>query len=207
MALTPRLSVGDNLLGWGKLIKSWATGLDYVNQPLTAQPPRTAWVNATLDPPAGTTPGPADVASAGQQWELPPTMAVDVAGPGGLVRTLPRAVAMTTEEFYGRLAAAGVTAQVKPAQYTHVIVVQGDRETMVIRLPPKDTLQGSEDDLIAGEPYPIERFYSALYGGTSAIVPRMPPPGAAPAAVANARAAIMELHANRIGEYTLNNCN
>ena len=47
-----------------------------------------------------------------------------------------------------------------PTQYTNVIIVQGNVETMVMRLPPKDTLQGSEDDLLNGWPYPIRPFYS-----------------------------------------------
>ena len=206
MALTPRLDVGIHLVAWGQLIKSWATGLDYVNQPPTAQPPRTAWVNTTWPDQAGTTPGPADVPSASQPWELPPTSAVCVNGPSG-PHPLPRAVALTATEFYDRLAAAGVeVTEPRPPQYTHVVVVQGDHATMVIRLPPKDTLQGSEDDLISGQSYPMPPFYGELYGGAQLVVPTMPASRNDPDEPVR-RGRIMELHANRIGEYTLNNCN
>ncbi len=205
MALTPRLKVGANLVGWGQLIKSWATDLDYVGQPVTAQPPRTAWVNLTWNHPAGATPGPANVSSVGMQWALPATAPIAVNGPSG-AHILPRAVALTTAEFYALMTAAGVTATEQPAQYSHVIVVQGDAATMVIRLPPRDTLQGSEDDLIAGIPYPLEPFYHALYNGGTFSVPTMPPTRTDPTEPVR-RGAIMTLHANRIGEYTLNNCN
>ena len=41
-----RLDVA-NLDMWGRLIKSWATHLDYISQDYPYQPPRDYWVNTT----------------------------------------------------------------------------------------------------------------------------------------------------------------
>jgi hypothetical protein len=192
---TPRYDV-KNLDQWGRLIKSWATHLDYVGEPDKPQPPRDYWVNKTWGAPGG--PAPAtilDIDNEGnpKPWCLPAGGPVLVpAAKGGSV-TLPLAIAMTVDEFKTKVAAAHVEIKAMPGQYTHVIIVQGNVETMVMRLPPKDTLQGSEDDLLlSGQEYPLRSFYGELYP----CEPNYP----------KTRPAIMELHANRIGEYTLNNC-
>ncbi len=186
-----------NLDQWGRLIKSWATHLDYVSQADAPQPPRDYWVNKTWPSEAGKTPAPAtvlDIDAEGnpKPWCLPAGGPVLVPDANGGTVALPFAVAMTAAEFTTRVAAAGVSITTMPPQYTNVIIVQGNVGTMVMRLPPKDTLQGSEDDLLNGTGYPFRDFYSTLYGG-----PARPPTDPV---------GIMELHANRIGEYTLNNC-
>jgi hypothetical protein len=186
-----------NLDQWGRLIKSWATHLDYVSQADAPQPPRDYWVNKTWPSEAGKTPAPATVLDTDAEgnpkpWCLPPGGPVLVPSADGGSVTLPFAVAMTVAEFTARVDAAGVDITMMPPQYTNVIIVQGNVGTMVMRLPPKDTLQGSEDDLLNGTAYPFRSFYSNLYGG-----PPNPPTDPV---------GIMELHANRIGEYTLNNC-
>lgn len=193
---TSRFEV-SNLDQWGRLIKSWATHLDYVSQATNPQPPRTYWVNKTYTIPAGRTPAPAtipdtDANNNPKPWCLPPASAVMVPKTDGSAIALPTAVAMTVEEFTTRVAAAGVSITTMPKQYTNVIIVQGNVETMVMRLPPKDTLQGSEDDLLNGTLYRFQSFYATLYGTAPKIPTKQPD--------------IMELHANRIGEYTLNNC-
>jgi len=122
-----------------------------------------------------------------------------VSGQNKLQVTLPGAIALTKAEFSQKLAAAGVNHKI-PGQYDYVIILQGDEKTMLIRLPPADILQGSEDDLLNGNTYRIPYFYAPLYGQ---------PPGT-PATVPNGQAQqaeVMTLHANRIGEYTLNTCN
>jgi hypothetical protein len=184
-----------NLDQWGRLIKSWATHLDYVTQAAAPQPPRDYWVNTSWG--ATTPPAPAtvlDIDSEGnpKPWCLPTGGPVVVPDADGGTVTLPFAVAMTVAEFKTRVGAAGVAITEMPAEYTNVVIVQGNAQTVVMRLPPKDMLQASEDDLLNGPTYPIRAFYSALYGGA----PTMPTDAAG----------IMELHANRIGEYTLNNC-
>ena len=191
---TPRYDV-KNLDQWGRLIKSWATHLDYVTDPTAPQPPRNYWVNKTwgaATPPAATATLDTDNEGKPKPWCLPPGGPVLVPDADGRSVALPFATAMTTKEFMTRVAAANVDVTVMPKQYTHVVIVQGNVETMVLRLPPKDTLQGSEDDLLNGTPYQIRPFYGDLYSG-----PFHQPAG---------RIGILELHANRIGEYTLNNC-
>jgi hypothetical protein len=186
-----------NLDQWGRLIKSWATHLDYVSQADAQEPPRDYWVNKTWSSEAGRSPAPAtilDVDSEGnpKPWCLPAGGPVLVPEADSGSVTLPFAVAMSAKEFTTRVAAAGVNITTMPPQYTNVIIVQGNVGTMVMRLPPKDTLQGSEDDLLNGLDYTFRPFYVAAFGG--------------PAKYPTGQAAIMELHANRIGEYTLNNC-
>jgi hypothetical protein len=184
-----------NLDQWGRLIKSWATHLDYVSQASAPQPPRDYWVNKTwgaTTPPAPATVLDIDAEGNPKPWCLPPGGPVFVPDADGGAVALPFAVAMTVADFQARVAAAGVSVTTMPAQYTNVIIVQGHVGTMVMRLPPKDTLQGSEDDLLNGTVYPFKDFYTNLYGG-----PPHPPTDPT---------GIMELHANRIGEYTLNNC-
>jgi len=193
---TPRLDV-VNLDQWGRLIKSWATHLDYVSQAEAPQPPRDYWVNTSWPSEAGRTPASATIPDTDadgnpKPWCLPPATALAVPRADGTSVTLPHAVALTAAEFAAKVAAAGVVVSDLPSKYTHVIILQGSVDTMVIRLPPKDTLQGSEDDLLNGVIYPFRPFYTALYGG-----PPHPPTD---------QAGIMELHANRIGEYTMNNC-
>jgi Animal haem peroxidase len=193
---TSRYDVG-NLDQWGRLIKSWATHLDYISQAAAPQPPRNYWVNKTWPSEAGKTPAPATVPDTDGEgnpkpWCLPPggPLLVPHADGGGV--TLPFAIAMTIEEFSTRVVAAGVSITNMPAQYTNVVVVQGNHQTMVLRLPPKDTLQGSEDDLLNGTTYSLAPFYWSLFAGG----PTLP----------TTQSGIMLLHANRIGEYTLNNC-
>jgi hypothetical protein len=194
--LTSRLTVA-NLDQWGRLIKSWATHLDYISQDYPNQPPRTDWVNTTWPGEAGRTPGPATVLDTNpttgtpSPWCLPPMTPVNVAQADG-TNVAVNAVAMTADDFKARVLAAGVTISVMPVDYTNVVVVQGSQHIMVLRLPPMNTLQSSEDDLLNGLTYPLPAFYSELFGGP----PTMPTdqPG------------IMKLHAYRIGEYTLNVC-
>lgn len=197
---TPRFRVTD-LEMWGRLIKSWATRLDYVSQTLANQPPRINWVNPTWPGTVGTKPSAAavdvrDVDGQGnpRDWCLPPMTPVNIPRPDGSSVALPNAVAMTVAEFSACTAAAGIPIAEMPTQYKHVVIVQGDKDTMVMRLPPKDTLQGSEDDLLNGVDYKFPGFYTTYFGT----------PGT-PLNFAD-KQAIMRLHANRIGEYTLNNC-
>jgi hypothetical protein len=194
-----RLDVA-NLDMWGRLIKSWATHLDYISQDYPYQPPRDYWVNTTWPNEAGKTPASetipdTDASGAPQAWALPPMAPLAVPRSDGTQVELPGAVTLTRAEFQSRLAAAGVDVVTLPEQYTQVVIVQGNVNTMVLRLPPKDTLQGSEDDLLMGAiAYPFRPFYTAIYG-------------TAPQNLPTDRSGIMQLHANRIGEYTLNNCN
>ena len=156
----------DNLDQWGRLVKSWATHLDYISQANAQQPPRNFWVKeslAAVNPPAPATVLDTDANGNPKPWCLPAGGPLVVPDASGGTVTLPFAVAMTVAEFTQRVDAAGVDITTMPALYTNVIIVQGNANTMVIRLPPKDMLQGSEDDLLNGTAYPVRKFYSDLY--------------------------------------------
>lgn len=191
---TPRLRI-DNLDQWGKLVKSWATRQDYINQAYAYQPPRNYSTRGYPVPPEPPT-AVLDIDAQGtlKPWALPPMSVVSIPGANGTAAPLAGAVALTVQEFQTLLTAAKVTVTEMPTQYKHVIVVQGGVDTMVVRLPPRDILQGSEDDLLNGQSYPFELFYQEYYNGVRPVPP-------------TARDEIMKLHANRIGEYTLNSCN
>lgn len=108
-------------------------------------------------------------------------------------RTYP--VPQSLEEFKTQLGWAQVGANV-PANYKKLeIVVHPDGETLVIKLPPKDEIKKSEDHLTSGDnSYPIPEFYGrTLFGGKDPAGPRD-------------REALLNLHAARIGDYTVSIC-
>jgi hypothetical protein len=193
---TKRFTVA-NLDQWGRLVKSWATHLDYITQDYPKQPPRTNWVNQTWSKEAGRTPAPKtmpdkDAAGAPRPWCLPPMIPVKLAAADGTSVSI-SAVVLTPREFTAKVGAADVTITTMPTQYDNVVIIQGNPKVMVLRLPPQDTLQSSEDDLLNGHGYEIAAFYSELFGGPPSMPTEAPE--------------IMKLHAYRIGEYTLNTCN
>ena len=176
--------VNDNhSLKWGCLVKSWATGLNYVDTDAGQHPP-----------PAG--PLPAD-------WALPPLKPVNfnAGGAGAAVqRTIPGVLHLSTARFTELLGKAGIAPVNYPPGTTEVIIVQGNANTMVIRLPPTSVLQASEANLKAGGAYPMFTFYDPLYSPVGGPIarPRLP--------VQPDNKAVMELHANRIGDYTMGLC-
>jgi hypothetical protein len=199
---TQRFQVAD-LAQWGRLVKSWATHLDYISQGYPNQPPRQYWVNTSwgdATPPSPHTITDTDAQGMPKPWCLPSMSEMSIPRPDNTTVTLTGAVAMTTDQFMTIINAAGVSATM-PNQYKNVIVVQASADTILFRLPPKDTLQGSEDDLLNGTAYGIPSFYNALWDNKSPTVPQCPYPDAP------GRGDIMQLHANRIGEYTMNVCN
>jgi hypothetical protein len=194
--LTSRYDVA-NLDQWGRLVKSWATHLDYVSQAEAPQPPRDYWVNTTWPATVGEGPAPATIPDTNpdgspKPWTLPKGGTVPVPDADGGTVQLPFAVAMKVGQFTDRVAKAGVSITNIPQEVQYVIVVQGSPDTMVMRLPPQVMLQSTEDDLLNRAAYTMRPFYWSLFG----TAPHMPAE----------QAGIMELHANRIGEYTLNNC-
>jgi hypothetical protein len=195
----------DDLAKWGRLIKSWATHHDYVSRDYPDQPPRSYWLNKTWNDPAPPSPQTSpdtDPNGTPKAWCLPVMTSVNVPDSNGTMVPLPGAIALTVQQFTAAVTAAGVNILNMPKQYKNVIVVQGGEDTIVFRLPPSDTLQSSEDDIVNGFDYLIPAFYNNLYGGQQPYtMPQCPDP------TSRGRAAIMELHANRIGEYTLNTCN
>jgi hypothetical protein len=182
------------LKSWGCLVKSWATELDYIGNGAFN---KTAF---SAQPPAAT--------SKDKDWALPAMPSVTVHTATHDPVKLPHAIALTAAEFKKLLDAAFVRSVHLPAQYQHVVIVQGSPDTMVVRLPPRDVLEKSEKDIVDNGYGPLPSFYQGLYS-----LPQSPTPAPAPAAgaakgpfVPTSKAARMELHAERIGDYTLNSC-
>ena len=174
----PMVNDADSL-NWGRLVKSWATGLDYINTPAANQPPHLRAAACGLGAAANCPPSISTRRRNGSKdhsGRAPP-----------LHRSVHRAAG-----------AAGIDAVNYPPGTTEVIIVQGNATTMVIRLPPTSVLQASEVYLLNGGAYPTPTFYDPLYS----------PPAAPSTPIRRyARCAgLMELHANRIGDYTMGLC-
>ena len=174
-----------NVEEWGRLVKSWATGENYVDAAPADQPPRGQ-------------PIPGDAA-----WKLPAPTSVDVTT-AGVAATIPRAWVLAADDAKARMHAAGV--EISPQSgfgaYARVILVQGDERTLVLRLPSADRISASEDQLLAAPPgsaYGLPTFYDLLYAVFTDDVPN-------PAPMPDSREGIMRLHANRIGDYSMSQC-
>jgi hypothetical protein len=179
----PMINDPDSLR-WGRLVKSWATGLNYIDTPPAQQPPQ---------PPA---PLPA-------AWTLPQLAPVNfnvTIGANIVQKTIPGALYLSTVQFADLVKAAGVPAVNYPPGTTEVIIVQGNANTMVLRLPPKSVLQTTEQTLLNGNAYPTPTFYDPLYTPQGGAVVHANPP------MMPNHAGIMDLHANRIGDYTMGLC-
>ena len=69
--------------------------------------------------------------------------------------------------------------------------VQFSSETIVIKLPPKEMVEATEAELVAGLQYPMPQFYDDFY---DTRLPKM------------TTEAALDLHAARIGDYAVRNC-
>jgi hypothetical protein len=154
MPLKDRLKV-TNLEIWGKLVKSWATGVNKVNKP--------------------TDPG-----YKIDKFKVPANL----------------------EEFHAQCALAGVGVDV-PDYVLHLRVEQATTiATMVLRLPPKELVENSEEFLKeAGASYGIPDFYDDLYRRDTPAGTPSPKPD-----IQNSEEARLTVHALRIGDYTMSNC-
>jgi hypothetical protein len=179
----PLINDPDSLT-WGQLVKSWATGNDYINTPSGQQPP--------------TQPIPANA-----PWALDPLQPVSfttTVGGNAVTKKIPGVLAMTPDELTKKLAGAGVSPMNYPPGVVDVLIIQGDETTMILRLPPKSVLQDSEKKILAGEDYPTPTFYDALYSPPDGPVAHATPPRMPHVDE------LMRLHANRIGDYTMGLC-
>jgi hypothetical protein len=180
----PLINDPDSLT-WGRLVKSWATGLDYINTPSGQQPP--------------TKPIPTNA-----PWALDPLKPVSFpATVDGkpVTKTIPGVLAMTPDDLTKKLLAAGVSSGMNyPDGVVDVLIIQGDATTMILRLPPKSVLQYSEQKILTGEDYPTPTFYDALYSPPDGPVAHATPPRMPRIDE------LMRLHANRIGDYTMGLC-
>jgi hypothetical protein len=174
-----------NTQEWGRLVKSWATGDDYVDTPPAQQPP----VNR---------PVPHDAA-----WGLPKPERVAVTT-GAVTGHIPKAWVLTADEAKAKMAAANVVVSPDSGfdKLTHFVIVQGDEHTMVLRLPSAHRLRESEDALIKAGPhasYGLPSFYDDLYATFTDNIPHQAPSPAT-------REEKMRLHANRIADYSMSQC-
>ena len=88
--------------------------------------------------------------------------------------------------------ATAQTGMVVPDRIQHLDVVIGRSDTLVLRVPPADLLKAAEQRLKT-EDYGLPPFYNDHYDGQS------------PSALRD-EAARLRFHAQRIGDYTISNC-
>ena len=94
----------------------------------------------------------------------------------------------TVEEFKLQLAEANVGAKI-PGQLKRVQFVQGDEETLIVRLPAKAMVEDSEKRLASpGASYPLPPLYETVF--------------AAKPKIDN----LLAFHAARIADYTIAQC-
>ena len=170
---TPRISV-DNFAAWGKLVKSWATGRDYVTFVATVAKP-------VPDEPAVGAPVPLPKPSSFKDM-----VKVCRANNVGLhfvaTATTPK-TPCTGDEPIG------------------FVLLQGTSDISILRLPAKEKVGESEDAMMgvggmAPAAYPLPTFYNDVFGN-----------GANPGSIRPMNVLEqMELHAKRVGEYTINTC-
>jgi hypothetical protein len=158
-----KITIGPNdYPAWGKLVKTWATGRNYVDHVMTEENP----VPTTQ--------------------EMPPKY------------PKPRSF----EEFWDQCITAhvglvfddGNDTPVRRDEGIGLIVIQGDADVFVLRLPPQEILLEHEARFISSEKYEFPRFYADIFGG-------QPLQGQIGTKVQR-----MTVHAERVGEYTLNTC-
>jgi hypothetical protein len=158
-----KITIGPNdYPAWGKLVKTWATGRNYVDYVMTEANP----VPTTEEmPPKYPKPR-----SFEQFWDL------------------------CVLAHVGLVFDDGSNTPVQRDEGIGLIVIQGDADVFVLRLPPQEILLEHEARILAGTTYQFPPFYAQIFGGP-------PLPGQYDTKVKK-----MTIHAERVGEYTLNTC-
>jgi hypothetical protein len=97
----------------------------------------------------------------------------------------------TMDEFKEQLAKAQVFATV-PDRFKYVQFITSDKETVLVKLPPKEIIAESEEQLSKpGATYPIPPFYKRIFNGVDPVIPEQDK---------------FKVHAERIGDYTISFC-
>lgn len=140
---TPRINV-DNHLMWGRLVKSWATGRDYVNHNVTDADP------VPLQP-VGAVPFP----KPSSFKEMVTACIQNHVGLHFVARGAQAKTYCTGDEDVG------------------FVLLQGTSEISILRLPAKEKIHESEDALLGagGQPrleYALPGFYGAVFGTAGA---------------------------------------
>lgn len=103
----------------------------------------------------------------------------------------PFPIPRTLDELLQTAKSVGVTLTF-PAEMVGLAVIQYSAQTAVVKLPPKALVEATETTLQqTGATYPIPKFYDDFYA-------RQLP------AMTTAR--LLDLHAARIGDYSIRNC-
>jgi hypothetical protein len=159
----PKVTIGrDDFPAWGKLVKTWATGRNYVDYVPTEENP----VPTKQDmPPKYPKPK-----SFEEFWDQCQMAQVGLVFDDGNNTPVPR------DEGMG------------------LIVLQGDSDVFTLRVPPDALLREHEARLLNSMVYPLPQYYTDVFG-------RAPDPTEMDTKVKR-----MTLHAERVGEYTLNTC-
>jgi hypothetical protein len=101
------------------------------------------------------------------------------------------AVPRTQQELFAQAADIGLTISF-PDGMVGLEIIQYSSQTAVIKLPPKSMVEDTEAEFAKpGALYPMPRFYEDFYGG------RLPPMD---------KKELLDLHAARIGDYSIRNC-
>lgn len=149
---------------WGKLVKTWSTGKNYVEHLITDAAP------------------------------FPTTVETDprFPKPGTFREFVAQAQAAGVELFFDD----GVNnPDVTGREDIGFEIVDVSPDTHCVKLPPKDKIVASEDRLMTqGVSYTLPRFYERIHG-------TLPLPGQT-----STRSQKAALHAERVGEYTINTC-
>jgi hypothetical protein len=159
----PRINVTDHVV-WGRLVKTWATGKNYIDHVVSNEAP----VPTTVEKPP--------------KFPKPNSF----------------------EDFVAQCKAVGVglffddrvnNLPVQGNEGMGFLLLQANSDTAVLRLPAKDKIEESEDRFLnQGEKYTLPPFYTRVFG----TVPKDSETDS------NERKAV--LHAERVGEYTINTC-
>jgi hypothetical protein len=159
----PKITIGPNdFPTWGKLVKTWATGKNYVDHNMTETDP----VPTTQEmPPRFPKPR-----SFGEFWDQCRNARIGLIFDDGNNTPVPRD--------------GGIG----------LVVIQGDADLFVLRVPPDETLREHEARFLAAAAYQFPPHYQRIFG-----VPPQP-------SEMDTKVERMTIHAERVGEYTLNTC-
>jgi hypothetical protein len=192
---------------WGLLVKSWATGLNYLGKGPTELPyysdkqgdvesatplnptqaPDEAW-RLTHDVKTKKHTAPSN-----RKFEDRTVEMIDFSESKLKSEIpLPLALGMTRETFLAKLRAAEVPGADLP-DVKYVIIVQGSSDTSIFNLPPKDMLIKAETALTTTSPYQLPAFYGHYWDNKPPRIPADVP-------------GVLRLQTSRIGDYTMSYC-
>lgn len=159
----PRINVTDSE-AWGKLVKTWATGKNYVDHEATEDKPVPIEADTSLKYPK-------------------PTCFADF-------------VSQAIKAKVGLVFEDGQDTPVTGEEAIGFVLLQATSDTSVLRLPAKEKIEESEGKLLGGERYLLPDFYARIFDRPAGVVDGR----------VSTKLQIMQLHAERVGEYTINTC-